>query len=201
MSSKKGKDTDAAVVEDTTRTREDIDAQFKETVTRAITKVVVKEEVEKPTMDDQNKTFRTRLVACWMLSNAALAIAIENINGIDENAITTDDQKDLRKKQNTYFAFILYATFGLSLVRFLGVSFSVVVMGSHVERELSTVLVVLVQEEPVPLVQTQLSAPGITFRYLGHPTISVFPYQCFLSGTVPSFEPLNNAVTLVWAAV
>ena len=72
VSSKKSKDDSAAVVEDTMKVQEDIDAAFKETVTRAVTKVEVKEEVEKPTMDDQNKTFRTRLVAAWMLSNAGL---------------------------------------------------------------------------------------------------------------------------------
>jgi chitin synthase len=89
-----------------------------------VTKVVVKEEVEKPTLDDQNKTFRTRLVAFWMLSNAALAIAIENINGVTETQISEDDQKALRAKQNNYFSFILYSTFGLAAVRFLGVSLS-----------------------------------------------------------------------------
>jgi len=125
VASKKSKDADA-VVEDTARGQEDIDAAFKETVTRAVTKLVVKEVVEKPTLDDQNKTFRTRLVACWMLSNAALAIAIENINGLeDENSSESilQDEQALRKKQNEYFAFILYSTFGLSLVRFLGCLF------------------------------------------------------------------------------
>lgn len=122
VASKKAKDSDVAVVEDTARTREDLDASFKETVTRALTKVKEEETVEKPTMDDQNKTFRTRLVACWMITNAALAVAIENINGVEDDEITDDQQKDLRAKQNTYFAFILYSTFGLSLVRFIGVS-------------------------------------------------------------------------------
>jgi chitin synthase len=101
----------------------DVDAAFKETVTRAITKIVQKEVPEKPNMDDQNKTFRTRLVAIWMLTNATLAIAIENINGLpstDSNA----DEVALRNKQNTYFSFILYSTFALSAIRFTGVSYS-----------------------------------------------------------------------------
>ncbi|KAH9077145.1 chitin synthase [Lactarius deliciosus] len=119
VSSSKGKNEEAAVVQDTERVQEDLDAVFKETVTRAVTKIDVKEVPEKPSMDDQNKTFRTRLVVFWMLTNAGLAIAIENINGLkssNENA----DEEDLRKKQNTYFAFILFSTFGLSLVRFIG---------------------------------------------------------------------------------
>ena len=120
VSSSKGKNEEAAVVQDMERVREDLDAVFKETVTRAVTKLEVKDVPEKPSMDDQNKTFRTRLVVFWMLSNATLAIAIENINGLPSSNSTTDAD-ELRKKQNTYFAFILYSTFGLSAVRFIGV--------------------------------------------------------------------------------
>lgn len=51
LSSKKGKDDAPAVVEDTEKIQEDIDSAFKETVERAVKKLEVKEEVEKPTMD------------------------------------------------------------------------------------------------------------------------------------------------------
>ncbi|KAK7061690.1 chitin synthase [Favolaschia claudopus] len=119
--STKKNDTEA-VVEDVAHKQEDVDAAFKETVTRAITKVEVKEVPEKPTMDDENKTFRTRLVAAWMLSNATLAIAIENLNGLQSTDFETNEQQ-LQKKQNVYFAIILYSTFGLSLVRFAGCLF------------------------------------------------------------------------------
>ncbi|KAI6164829.1 glycosyltransferase family 2 protein [Pisolithus thermaeus] len=104
VSSSKAKDADAPIVEDIHRIQEDVDAAFKETVTRAVTKLEVQEAVEKPTMDDQNRTFRTRLVALWMLSNAGLAVTIENINGHGNS----EDQ--LRNKQNIYFAVILYST-------------------------------------------------------------------------------------------
>jgi chitin synthase len=123
VSSKKGKDSEQAVVEDTTREQGDLDDQFKETVQRAVTKLVVKEVVEKPTLDDQNKTFRTRLVSVWMLSNAVLAIAIENINGLTSASEAAADEAALRTKQNLYFAIILYSTFGLSMVRFIGCLF------------------------------------------------------------------------------
>lgn len=121
VSSSKGKGADAPVVVDTTKVQEDVDAAFKETVTRAITKIQNKEVPEKPTMDDQNKTFRTRLVAMWMLSNAALAIAIENLNGLPNLKDPTQDAIHLTQKQNTYFGVILYSTFGLAAVRFAGV--------------------------------------------------------------------------------
>ncbi|KIL70098.1 glycosyltransferase family 2 protein [Amanita muscaria Koide BX008] len=120
VKSSKSKDADAApVVEDTTRIQEDVDAAFKENVTRALTKVNADETPEKPTMDDQNRTFRTRLVAAWMLSNAALAIAIENVNGVSSGNLQTDETQ-LQDKQHTYFAIILYSTFGLSFIRFIG---------------------------------------------------------------------------------
>ncbi|KAH0587521.1 Chitin synthase, class 1 [Termitomyces sp. 'cryptogamus'] len=122
VSSSKTKGTDAPVVVDTARVQEDVDAAFKETVSRAMTKLIVKEDVEKPTMDDQNRTFRTRLVAAWMLSNATLAIAIENINGLPSDNPEADEAS-LRQKQNFYFGVILYSTFGLSAVRFLGCLF------------------------------------------------------------------------------
>lgn len=85
-------------------------------------KIVKKEVPEKPTLDDQNKTFRTRLVAIWMLTNAGLAIAVESVSGSPSSNPTTDEQ-ELEAKQSTYFAIILYSTFALSLVRFIGVRF------------------------------------------------------------------------------
>jgi len=110
------------VVQDTERMQEDLDAVFKETVNRAVKKLVVKEVPEKPSLDDQNRTFRTRLVVFWMLSNAGLAVAIENINGLPSSNEKVDEAS-LRQKQNFYFAFILLSTFGLSAVRFMGCLF------------------------------------------------------------------------------
>jgi len=57
----------------------------------------------------------------WMLTNAGLAIIIENISGVNTNA--QEVETELRNRQNSYFTFILWATFGLSAVRFLGVRF------------------------------------------------------------------------------
>ncbi|KAI0089171.1 glycosyltransferase family 2 protein [Irpex rosettiformis] len=120
VSSKKGKEE--AVVEETTRKKEDLENHFKETVTRALTKLEVKEAVEKPTMDDQNRTFRTRLVAFWLLSNGALSVSIDMLSGLpsgDEAA----DEKRLQERQNIYFTIILYSTFALSMIRFIGCLF------------------------------------------------------------------------------
>ncbi|KAF9043755.1 chitin synthase [Hymenopellis radicata] len=118
---------DEPEVEDTHRIQEDIDAAFKETVTRALHKDNSPDEVEKPTLDDENKTFRTRLVAAWMLTNGILAVGIENINGwlnIEDDAISKARIKEFEDhhatKRNNFFAFILYSTFALAFVRLIG---------------------------------------------------------------------------------
>ncbi|KAF8623755.1 hypothetical protein AX15_006198 [Amanita polypyramis BW_CC] len=129
VQSHKAPDVDAPVVEDTTKIQEDVDAAFHDTVTRALTKNAL-EASNGPTklmMDDENKLFRTRLVGLWMLTNATLVIAIENINGwlnIEDPRITNQAinkfEFDMRTKRNLYFAVLLYATFALTLVRFIG---------------------------------------------------------------------------------
>jgi hypothetical protein len=89
-----------------------------------------------------------------MLSNAGLAVAIENINGLPSTTAGEDEQ-DLRKKQNIYFAFILYSTFGLSAVRFIGVSdFSFFCLFLRPRlRVPHPVLMVLLQAQPFPVLQ------------------------------------------------
>jgi len=120
--SSKGEKTDegGAVVEETEKTAEDLEIAFKETVQRAMRPMDdVGEAVEKPTMDDENKTFRTRLVAFWCITNAALVVAIENVNGLQDSSAAAEAAEQ-QNKQSTYFKIILWATAGLSAVRFLG---------------------------------------------------------------------------------
>jgi chitin synthase len=95
---------------------------------------------------DQNRTFRTRLVIAWLLSNAGLAIVISSINGLDQTKLLVEaclpggdaqlaetnrtcittalnaDSREVQSKQQEYFKYLLWATFGLSAVRFIGVS-------------------------------------------------------------------------------
>ncbi|KAL0576501.1 Chitin synthase, class 7 [Marasmius crinis-equi] len=117
------KSSKAQVVEDTTKPQEDVDEAFKQTVTRAVQPLVVEEEVEKPTMDDQNRTFRTRLVAFWMFSNAVLAIGIMSIGGLGLSGSAEDGAKSRANKQSHYFNVILFSTLGLSVVKFCGAIF------------------------------------------------------------------------------
>jgi len=93
----------------------------------------------------------------WMLTNAALAIIVENISGLETNAEKL--QVELRARQNAYFTFILWATFGLSAVRFLGVRPCVTILRrrriqcSHGYR---VVLVVLLQAQPLQVLPQEL---------------------------------------------
>jgi chitin synthase len=138
----------------------ELDDSFQETVKRALTPWKEDTTPEKRDMDvsqlfassgpadikDQNRTFRTRLVIAWLLSNAGLAIVISSINGLDQTKLLVEaclpggdaqlaemnrtcivtalntDSREVQSKQQVYFKYLLWATFGLSSVRFIGVS-------------------------------------------------------------------------------
>lgn len=95
VDTKKAKLPDGTV-EEVIRGQEDIDAHFREVVQRAVAPVIVEEKKEQPTMDDSNKTFRTRLVVFWILCNGALTIAIQNLAGLPHG-----NQKEHQRKQQT----------------------------------------------------------------------------------------------------
>ncbi|PLW33278.1 hypothetical protein PCASD_09776 [Puccinia coronata f. sp. avenae] len=99
------KDDGGRVVEDIRRDQSELDADFKETVARAMQPLTSVDQVEKPTADDLDKTFRTRFISIWLLGNAGIII------GIMQSSIA------FRTK---YFQALLWITFGLSFVRFLG---------------------------------------------------------------------------------
>lgn len=72
----KKEDGKGAVIEEIDRPQEDIDSQFESTVKRALKPFVPEVEVEQKTLEDSYKSFRTKLLICWIFSNAALAVAI-----------------------------------------------------------------------------------------------------------------------------
>lgn len=93
----------------------------------------------------------------WMLTNAGLAIVIENISGLETNAQTVETE--LRARQNAYFTFILWATFGLSAVRFLGVRPCVTILQRRKVRcshGYFVVLVVLLQTQPLQVMPQEM---------------------------------------------
>lgn len=69
-------DGKAAVIEEPDKPQADIDSQFEVTVKRALTPYVEPVVVEKKTLEDSYKSFRTKLVTAWIFSNSLLAIVI-----------------------------------------------------------------------------------------------------------------------------
>ncbi|KAG9297729.1 hypothetical protein G9A89_011244 [Geosiphon pyriformis] len=65
--------------------------------------------------EDYYKSFRTRVVLCWILSNAALVAGITNSNVSSLNNVLAADQRS-----NVYMAFVLWSVAGLAAFRFVG---------------------------------------------------------------------------------
>ncbi|KAK4456463.1 glycosyltransferase [Cladorrhinum samala] len=108
-------DKDEVVVEEIVKEQEDIDQMFEQTVRRALAPFVQEEEAEAKDLEDSYKSFRTFLVVLWLFSNCALAVIItsDNFNsfGIGQTATA---------RTAWFFKFLLFATAGLSIVRFIG---------------------------------------------------------------------------------
>lgn len=81
MTTKEGSEKDA-VIEEIDKPQADIDSQFEATVKRALTPYVPPVEHDEKNLDDSYKSFRTRLVTFWVLSNGLLAVGIigESVN-------------------------------------------------------------------------------------------------------------------------
>ena len=69
-----------AVIEEPDKPQVDIDQQFQDTVKRALEKYNAPVESKKKTLEDSYRSFRTRLVTAWILSNALLAVVITSDN-------------------------------------------------------------------------------------------------------------------------
>lgn len=77
----------AAVIEEIDKPQADIDSQFENTVKRALTPYVEPPADESKSLDDSYKSFRTRLVACWLFTNGLMGVVITS-EGIDKFGFT-----------------------------------------------------------------------------------------------------------------
>lgn len=71
-------DGKAAVIEEIDRPQEDIDSQFESTVKRALVPYVPEPEKDEKNLEDSYKSFRTKLLICWVFSNVILIILISS---------------------------------------------------------------------------------------------------------------------------
>jgi len=84
---KKTSDGKTMVIEEVDKPQADIDSQFEMTVKRALAVYNPPKEEESKTLEDSYKSFRTRLVLCWIFSNGALALGITS-NSINDLGFT-----------------------------------------------------------------------------------------------------------------
>ena len=71
-------DGKAAVIEEIDRPQEDIDSQFESTVKRALVPFVPVPEKSERSLEDSYKSFRTKLLICWVFSNLILVLFIQS---------------------------------------------------------------------------------------------------------------------------
>lgn len=108
-------DGKAAVIEEIDRPQEDIDSQFEATVKRALVPYIPVPEKNEKSLEDSYKSFRTKLLICWVFCNLILALFIQSdavdIFGFKQTAAD---------RTAKFFEVLLYATAVLSCVRFAG---------------------------------------------------------------------------------
>lgn len=130
-----------ATAETNVMKQKDIDGAFQETVKRTVaTKVKEKSAPEKPSQDDENRKFRSRLVLFWLLCNMIVVVIVQSADGLEPTVPTVDlegndDYDDIRdqfiedsrgyekwltKKQSMFFKTILWTTFGITAFKFIG---------------------------------------------------------------------------------
>ncbi|EOR03651.1 hypothetical protein E3P92_02229 [Wallemia ichthyophaga] len=125
-----------ATAETNVMKQKDIDGAFQETVKRTVaTKIKEKSEPEKPSSDDENKAFRSRLVLFWLLCNMIVVIVVQSADGLSPTVpqlSASDAEREqfikdsrgysqwLTHKQSMFFKVILWTTFGITAFKFVG---------------------------------------------------------------------------------
>ncbi|KAI9845200.1 MAG: Chitin synthase, class 2 [Thelocarpon superellum] len=111
----KAGDGKVAVIEEPDMPQVDIDNQFEITVKRALTPFVAENQVEKKTLEDSYKSFRTKLVISWIFSNALLIIVITSDNFDQFGFTQTEGEKTAQDRTAQFFRALLWATAILAL--------------------------------------------------------------------------------------
>lgn len=122
---KVSEDGKAKVIEEADKPQADIDQAFEITVKRALTPFKAEVEEDKKSLDDSYKSFRTRLITCWIFSNGLLALCIysESFDRFTRASDAPQDEHGVKQSEARtaeYFRMLLWFTAGLSLIRFIG---------------------------------------------------------------------------------
>ncbi|WFD32423.1 chitin synthase [Malassezia sp. CBS 17886] len=112
--------SEGAAAEENVYNQDELDERFQVVVTRAVAPYKRDSHVDKPSVDDENRTFRTRLVALWLLSNAVLVAVIMNLYSYHPHMKLDQEQNQGQRNQRIYFKVILWSTFGMTFFRFVG---------------------------------------------------------------------------------
>lgn len=104
-----------AVIEEVDRPQAVIDQQFQAVVKRALTPYKPVVEKDKPSADDENKSFRTNLIILWIFTNTALVLGITSSKA-DEIGV----KAPVDKRTSYFFSFLLWSNAILALFRFSG---------------------------------------------------------------------------------
>lgn len=125
IDAKKTTDQAAAIVEENEQEQSEIDLAFESTVKRALAPLAVETKKEARSLEDGYKAFRTRLIIAWIFTNILIILAFTS----------TDIQTDFGIVESTktrtakYFAFILWSTAALSIIRCCGCVYFVLKTG------------------------------------------------------------------------
>ncbi|EXJ94861.1 chitin synthase 2 [Capronia coronata CBS 617.96] len=96
----------------------DLNAQYDAELTKFATKPAKEVKIVNPAerQEDYYKSFRSNVVTAWMITNFILVAAVLNIAGFDKINVHDTEQQN----STIYLAVILWSVAGLSLFRFIG---------------------------------------------------------------------------------
>ncbi|KEF62728.1 chitin synthase 2 [Exophiala aquamarina CBS 119918] len=103
----------------------DLNAQYETELKKFATKPIKEVKIQTPAdkQEDYYKSFRSNVVTIWMLTNFILVAAVLNVAGFQR--INTD--QTTQQNSTVYLAVILWSVAGLSLFRFIGACWFLIV--------------------------------------------------------------------------
>ncbi|KAM0798984.1 chitin synthase 2 [Usnea florida] len=121
---KPGGKVDVAIPQDDGDLNAQYDAEMRTIASKPAKEVKVVSEAER--QEDYYKGFRSAVVLCWMFCNLALAAVVLGVGGL-ETVKVGKETTDGAQRSTIYMAVVLWSVAGLSLFRFIGAVWFLVV--------------------------------------------------------------------------